>query len=81
MLIKRKVFNGYSETIKEGVRYVPAQVSDTLHNTIDYTEGTIDKLDKSAIGKTPPVQKKTRMVKNIVSGIKGFMPRNKKKKK
>ena len=81
MIVKRKNFSGTGEVIINGVKYVPAQVTDTLHDTIGYTEDALGQIDKSAIGQTTPVKKKTRMAKNVISGIKGFMPRRKKIKK
>ena len=81
MIIKRrKNFSGYGEVTINGVRYVPAQVGDTLHDTMDTAEDVVSKIDQTAIGQTIPVKKKTRMVKSIISGLKGFMPKRKKKK-
>ena len=79
MIIKRKGFSGYGEVTINGVRYIPAQVGDTLHDTMDTAEGVVSKVDQTAIGQTMPVKKKTRMVKNVISGLKGFMPRRSKK--
>ena len=73
MIIKRKGFSGY------GVKYVPAQVGDTLHDTMDSAEGVVSKIDQTAIGQTIPVKKKTRMAKNVISGLKGIVPKRKKK--
>ena len=75
MIIKRrKNFSGY------GVKYVPAQVmNDTLHDTMDTAEDVVSKVDQTAIGQTIPVKKKTRMVKNVISGLKGIMPARKKR--
>ena len=82
MIIKRrKNFSGYGEVTINGVRYVPAQVGDTLHDTMDSAEGVVSKIDQTAIGQTIPVKKKTRMVKNVISGLKGFVPSRKKNKK
>ena len=82
MIIKRrKNFSGYGEVTINGVRYVPAQVGDTLHDTMDTAEGVVSKIDQTAIGQTIPVKKKTRMVKNVISGLKGFVPSRKKNKK
>jgi hypothetical protein len=80
MIIKRKGFSGYGEVTINGVRYIPAQVGDTLHDTMDTAENVVSKVDQTAIGQTIPVKKKTRMVKNVISGLKGFMPAKKKKK-
>jgi hypothetical protein len=80
MIIKRKGFSGYGEVTINGVKYVPAQVGDTLRDTMDSAEGVVSKVDQTAIGQTTPVKKKTRMVKNVISGIKGFLPRKKNKK-
>jgi hypothetical protein len=81
MIIKRKGFSGYGEVTINGVRYVPAQVmTDTLHDTMNTAENVVSKVDQTAIGQTMPVKKKTRMVKNVISGLKGFMPARKKKK-
>jgi hypothetical protein len=80
MIIKRKGFSGYGEVTINGVRYVPAQVmTDTLHDTMDTAEGVVSKIDQTAIGQTMPVKKKTRMAKNVISGLKGFIPKRKKK--
>lgn len=81
MIIKRKGFSGYGEVTINGVRYIPAQVGDTLHDTMDTAEGVVSKIDQTAIGQTIPVKKKTRMARSIISGVKGFMPRRKKNKK
>ena len=82
MIIKRrKNFSGYGEVTINGVRYVPAQVGDTLHDTMDSAEGVVSRIDQTAIGQTIPVKKKTRMVKNVISGLKGFVPSRKKNKK
>ena len=82
MIIKRrKNFSGYGEVTINGVRYVPAQVGDTLHDTMDTAEGVVSKIDQTAIGQTMPVKKKTRVVKNVISGLKGFIPPRKKNKK
>ena len=82
MIIKRrKNFSGYGEVTINGVKYVPAQVGDTLHDTMDTAEGMVSKIDQTAIGQTMPVKKKTRMAKNVISGLKGFMPKYRKKKK
>jgi hypothetical protein len=80
MIIKRrKNFSGNGEVIINGVKYIPAQVGDTLHDTMDTAEGVVSKIDQTAIGQTIPVKKKTRMVKNVISGLKGFVPKRKKK--
>lgn len=80
MIIKRrKNFSGYGEVTINGVRYVPAQVGDTLHDTMDTAEGVVSKIDQTTIGQTMPVKKKTRMVKNVISGLKGIVPKRKKK--
>lgn len=82
MIIKRrKNFSGYGEVIINGVRYVPAQVGDTLHDTMDTAEGVVSKIDQTAIGQAMPIKKKTRMAKNVISGLKGFTPKYRKKKK
>ena len=82
MIIKRKGFSGYGEITINGVTYIPAQVmNDTLHDTMDTAEGVVSKIDQTAIGQTIPVKKKTRMVKNVISGLKGFVPSRKKNKK
>ena len=81
MIIRRKGFSGYGEVTINGVKYVPAQVGDTLHDTMDSAEGVVSRIDQTAIGQTIPVKKKTRMVKNIISGLKGFVPSRKKNKK
>ena len=80
MIIKRKGFSGYGEVTINGVKYIPAQVGDTLHDTMNTAENVVSKVDQTAIGQTIPVKKKTRMVKNVISGLKGFMPARKKKK-
>ena len=78
MLIIRKQ---YSENIL-GNTYYPAQiVNNTLHNTIGYTEDALDVVGQSKIGQVPPVRKKTRMVRNVISGIKGYVSDNKSGKK
>ena len=79
MIIKRKGFSGYGEVTINGVRYVPAQVGDTLHDTMDSAEGVVSRIDQTAIGQAPPVKKKTRMAKNVISGLKGIVPKRKKK--
>jgi hypothetical protein len=79
MIIKRKGFSGYGEITINGVKYVPAQVGDTLHDTMDSAEDVVSKIDQTAIGQTIPVKKKTRMAKNVISGLKGFVPKRKKK--
>jgi hypothetical protein len=79
MIIKRKGFSGNGEVTINGVKYIPAQVGDTLHDTMDTAEGVVSKIDQTAIGQTMPVKKKTRMVKNVISGIKGFIPKKKNK--
>ena len=80
MIIKRrKNFSGYGEVTINGVKYVPAQVGDTLHDTMDTAEGVVSKIDQTAIGQTIPVKKKTRMAKNVISGLKGIVPKRKKK--
>ena len=79
MIIKRKGFSGYGEVTINGVMYVPAQVGDPLHDTMDSAEDVVSKIDQTAIGQTIPVKKKTRMVKNVISGLKGIMPKRKKK--
>ena len=72
MIIKRKGFSGYE------VKYIPAQVGDTLHDTMDTAEDVVYKIDQTAIGQTKPVKKKTRMVKDVILGLKGFIPKKKK---
>ena len=80
MIIKRrKNFSGYGEVTINGVKYIPAQVGDTLHDTMDSAEDVVSKIDQTAIGQTIPVKKKTRMAKNVISGLKGFVPKRKKK--
>ena len=82
MIIKRKGFSGNGEVIINGVKYIPAQVmNDTLHDTMDTAEDVVSKVDQTAIGQTIPVKKKTRMVKNVISGLKGIIPARKKNKK
>ena len=81
MIIKRKGFSGNGEVIINGVKYIPAQVGDTLHDTMNTAENVVSKVDQTAIGQTMPVKKKTRMVKNVISGLKGFVPSRKKNKK
>lgn len=82
MIIKRKGFSGYGEVTINGVKYVPAQVmTNTLHDTMDTAEGVVSKIDQTAIGQTMPVKKKTRMAKNVISGLKGFVPSRKRNKK
>jgi hypothetical protein len=76
MIIKRKNYS-YSEVNPIGSTYHPAQI---INDTVGYTEGAIDLVDQSKIGQAPPVKKKTRMVKNVISGIKAYMPKRKKKK-
>ena len=76
MIIKRKNYS-YSDIDLRGVQYYPAQV---INDTVGYTEDAIDFVDQSKIGQAPPVKKKTRMVKNVISGIKAYMPKRKKKK-
>ena len=81
MIIKRKGFSGYGEVTINGVKYVPAQVmTNTLHDTIDTAEDVVSKVDQTAIGQATPVKKKTRMAKNVISGLKAFLPRKKNKK-
>jgi hypothetical protein len=46
---------------------------------MDTAEGVVSKIDQTAIGQTIPVKKKTRMVKNVISGLKGIVPKHKKK--
>lgn len=79
MIIKRKGFSGYGEVTINGVRYIPAQVGDTLHDTMDTAEDVVSKIDQTAIGQAMPVKKKTRMAKNVISGLKGIVPKRKKK--
>ena len=79
MIIKRKGFSGNGEVIINGVKYIPAQVGNTLHDTMDTAEDVVSKVDQTAIGQTIPVKKKTRMVKNVISGLKGIVPKRKKK--
>ena len=79
MIIKRKGFSGYGEVTLNGVRYIPAQVGDTLHDTMDTAEDVVSKIDQTAIGQAMPVKKKTRMAKNVISGLKGIVPKRKKK--
>ena len=82
MIIKRrKNFSGHGEVTINGVKYIPAQVGDTLHDTMDTAEGVVSKIDQTAIGQTIPVKKKTRVARSIISGVKGFIPRRKKNKK
>ena len=83
MIIKRrKNFSGYGEVTINGVTYVPAQVmNDKLHDTMDSAEDIVGRVDQTTIGQTIPVKKKTRMVKNVISGLKGFVPSRKKNKK
>ena len=82
MIIKRKGFSGYGEVTINGVRYVPAQVvTNKLQDTMDSAENMVGQIDQTAIGQTIPVKKKTRMVKNVISGLKGIMPARKKRKK
>ena len=76
MIIKRKNYS-YSDVDLREVQYYPAQI---INDTVGYTEGAIDLVDQSKIGQAPPVKKKTRMVKNVISGIKAYMPKRKKKK-
>ena len=76
MIIKRKNYS-YSEVNPKGSTYHPTQI---INDTVGYTEGAIDLVDQSKIGQAPPVKKKTRMVKNVISGIKAYMPKRKKKK-
>lgn len=75
MIIKRKSFSGYSETPIRGNGYISAQ----LYNTMDQAENAVNGFDQSVVGQAPPVKKKTKMVKNIISGIKSFIPRRKHK--
>jgi hypothetical protein len=46
---------------------------------MDTAEGVVSKIDQTAIGQTIPVKKKTRTVKNVISGLKGIVPKRKKK--
>ena len=78
MKIKRKGFSGYGEVTINRVTYVPAQV---VNDTIDTAENVVGYIDQMPIGQTAPVKKKTRMVKNAISGIKGFIPKRKKDKR
>ena len=77
MIIKRKNYS-YSDVDLREVQYYPTQV---INDTVGYTEDALDLVDQSNIGQAPPVKKKTRMVKNVISGIKAYMPKRKKKKK
>ena len=80
MIIKRKGFSGYGEVTINGVKYIPAQVvTDKLQDTMDSAENVVGQIDQTAIGQTIPVKKKTRMVKNVISGLKGIVPKRKKK--
>jgi hypothetical protein len=80
MIIKRKGFSGNGEVTINGVKYIPAQVmNDKLHDTMDTAENVVSKVDQTAIGQTMPVKKKTRMAKNVISGLKGIVPKRKKK--
>ena len=76
MIIKRKNYS-YSDINPRSIQYYPAQV---INDTVGYTEEALDLVDQSNIGQAPPVKKKTRMVRNVISGIKAYMPKRKKKK-
>jgi hypothetical protein len=60
--------------------YYP-QVSDYLlsgtNNIMGVTEGTIGKIEDTKIGQTKPIKKKTRLVRNALSGIKAYLPKKK----
>lgn len=74
MIIKRKKFS-----VINGIKEIPTQLSDKTYDTIDNTEDYLNKLEDSSIGQVKPVKKKTRMVRNVISGLKGIMPKKKSK--
>lgn len=85
MLIKRKHYS-YPENLN-GTSYFPAQVTGYVGNQADYMvgklDGTLDLVDQSKIGQVQPVKRKTRMVRNAITGLKAYVlpkKRNKKQK-
>ncbi len=73
MLIKRK--NKPEKDIHE-LGYMSAQV--VSDHVITPTEGALEYVENSGIGQAAPVKKKTRMVRNAITGIKAYMPKKKK---
>ena len=85
MLIKRKHYS-YPENLN-GTSYIPAQVTGYMGNQADYMVGkldnTLDLVDQSKIGQVQPVKKKTRMIRNAITGLKAYVlpkKRNKQQK-
>jgi len=52
-------------------------LSNTLEGTVSGAENALDYVDQSKIGKTSTVKKKTRMAKNMITGIKAYMIKKK----
>jgi hypothetical protein len=82
MLIKRKHYS-YPENLN-GASYSPAQVTGYVGNQADYMvgklNGTLDLVDQSKIGQVQPVKRKTRMVRNAITGLKAYVLPKKKNK-
>ena len=84
MLIKRKHYS-YPENLN-GATYIPAQVTGYVGDQADYMVGkldnTLDLVDQSKIGQVQPVKKKTRMVRNAITGLKAYvLPKKSKEQK
>lgn len=84
MLIKRKHYS-YPENLN-GASYIPAQVTGYMGNQADYMvgklDGTLDLVDQSKIGQVQPVKRKTRMVRNAITGLKAYvLPKKRKERK
>lgn len=84
MLIKRKHYS-YPENLN-GATYIPAQVTGYVGDQADYMVGkldnTLDLVDQSKIGQVQPVKKKTRMVRNAITGLKAYiLPKKRKERK
>lgn len=59
-----------------------AYIGDSANYLVGTTEGALDYVDNTTIGQVPPVRKKTRSVRNVISGIRAYLlPRKKKHNK
>jgi hypothetical protein len=69
-----------------GASYIPAQVTGYMGDQADYMvgklDGTLDLVDQSKIGQVQPVKRKTRMVRNAITGLKAYvLPKKRKERK
>lgn len=73
MIIKRKQFSGFSETIPSGVSYVHDPDNKEHVYVLDSADKLLDIVDNSYLGKIEAVNKKTNIFKRALRPTKEYI--------